>query len=609
MDDPIRELDEFAAQVELSKLAQDRPDPLTPEYVTRWARGCANAAAIGQRLLEGLHDELSDRRRQSAMRAGFGEIVNAIENLRMELEDIISGISDGDQDYTALASEYLEGKDAMDFVVNTVVAFYKAIGSPRPRALKRIPAGRKLLTILRGTRGLQLWINDLGWMIDELWGPDDEPNGDGEPGDGGSSEFTEPGEPWHDENPTVSLVVPAGSNPLVFALDEAKAANTGKTFTADDVIHVYTQPYDGPGLAVGATGWTPGIGYEPWWGEATLVLHGTGEDSSIIQPNGGGGWGTSWSVYPHSGWKGRMVVVGFKIICSGANAIGGGLYGSQTRNPLHFIRFVECAIVDGIERCTRPISINQTSIKLIRCKWRCPDSKEHGCYSRNPFGPGGMEDCDMDGIGGQIWQEVARPSEGPTYEHDETVIEGGVFRNYHQDPGRAGSGVTQAGSGRTFRVRGALFLDIERDAADPPRSGLQSFGAHTSWTGGPFRPLPGGFANEACYYEDVDIVHKDGGRALLTFNATRTVRAKNCGFWGRSLAIASNLDGDALIGDLRVEGCNTDAIRQRVLDREPAIDPALLVDPKITLGHDKNKWDTGLVVSQGVKVKDGKIAV
>jgi len=607
--DPVLELDDFASGVTLSKLADSRPDPLTDAYVTQWARACASHAAVGQVLLQDLYDALPDDLRHVAESKGFGSIAVANETFRMEMEDIISEITDGDQDYVALASKYLDGKDAMDFVVQAALNFYMALGRPAPATLRKSVHGKALWRILSGTGRLSEWMSDLGVFIDALWGPDDNTapptSGGGVPGSG--SPFTQPGELWHDSSPSLPAPVPVGMNPLVHALDEAKSRNLNPK--SGDVIHVYTQPYTGLGLAVGVVGWTPGIKYVPWWGAATLVLHGTGLDTSIIQPNGNAGFGTSWQVGPTSAWEGRMVLVGFRIICSGANAIGGGAYGDQNKRPLQFIRFVGCDIVDGPNPCTRPVSMNQASIVLVRCLWNCYASKEHAVYSRNPVGPGGMIDCVVDGVGGQIWQEVARPSEGPTYPSDMTLLDNLDARNYHQDPGRAGSGVTQAGSGRKFKVRGGVLRDIDRSPSTPPSrgSGLQSFGAHVSWTGGVsnFRPLPGGFANDECVYEDVDIVHKDGSRALMTLGSVGNVQVTGCGIWGeKGVSVIPNSGSDALLGDLLISDCNTAATRKRILARLPGLDTSLLVDGPIRFGTKKSVLG---VVSDGVLVKDGAV--
>jgi hypothetical protein len=612
--DSVKELDEFAAGVTLSQLAMSKPDPLTADYVAQWARGLVEMTAAGRQLIDALYAALEPKYVQFAYRAGFGEVPNAMQNLQMELEDIITEISVPEVNYPALSHEYLEGKDAVGFVVKAFTAFYETIGSPPPKTLQALPGGTVLWTLMQGIAQLNLHTADLGWMIDKLWGPEEPPVDP--PAGGGGSPFTLPGEPWHDENPTEPLMVPSGSNPLVYALDEAKKEHAGKTFTEADVIHVYTQPYNGLGLGIGATGWTPLISYAPWWGAALLVLHGQGADQSIIQPNGGGGWGSSWGFEPHPGWTGRMVLVGFKLIASGGNAISGGLYGSQTENPLRELHIVASEFWDGPERCTRPVSLNQASITFHRCKARLPKSKEHFCYSRNPYGPAGMNDCDIDGLGAQPWQEVARPSEGPTYPVDETVITGLVARHYHQDAGRAGSAVTQAGSGRIFRVKDSTFVDVDRSEENPPAwgSGLQSYGCHVTYTGGMdnFRPLPGGFANKGVYYENVDFVHKDPNRTLVTFNSVETVRMTGCGIWGtKGVAVASDPGEGGIVGDLEISGCNTPEARARILAKSAELDLGVteehLVESTFRFGSDKNKAETGIAISKGFKVKDTAI--
>lgn len=585
--DPEKELDEFVAAVQPSEQARDRPNPLTPEYVAEWARDLVQASNIGKDILDAIYGELTPGVRIAASKLGFDQIVYAMNAYAEEMSDIVAEIEDGDPDYDTLFQEYLEGRAALTKVADTLRALWENLGSPAPDKIKRLPGGPKLFTVMRGTLVVQDRVEDLGQMIDSLWGSSTAPPvGDST-------------EPWYDANPTEPVPVPTDANPLVFALDEAKKDNPNPK--TGDVIHVYTEPYDGVGLEFKSSGWTPLIQYEPWWGDALLVLHGTGVGTSIIQPVGGDGWGASWAARYVDGWSGRMHVVGFMIICSGRNGIAGGSHGEQRRRPLLDMKFIDCWIVDGPEVCTRPVTFYQWQLQMVRCRWDCVKSLEHSVYGHNAVGDCGMRECIVDGGGGQIWQEVARPHEGPTYD-GETTLEDCFFENYHQFGGRAGSAITQAGSGRTFHVKRSTLLDVERTDAFPG-SGPRSFGAHVSWSGGvtDYRPLTGGFANEACFYEDVDIVHKDPGRATLAFGMIRNVSMLRCGVWSpKGIHLIPNTG--ELIDSVSIRECNTPEIRQRVLDRVPGLDPALLIDGPIYFGSDRKGR-----VSDGIEVKDGAL--
>jgi hypothetical protein len=149
---------------------------LTPEDVAAWATNCAQAAEVGQQWYDEFIGLLTTPLRKLVMDLGFGEMPNAMMIVKYELGDTIPKmIGATEPDYDEIKKEYDQAHAAMGVVVRSTTAFFESIGSPTPERLMRLPGGAKFLEILQGTQQLQIWVNDLGRMIEVVFNNGEPP--------------------------------------------------------------------------------------------------------------------------------------------------------------------------------------------------------------------------------------------------------------------------------------------------------------------------------------------------------------------------------------------------------------------------------------------------
>lgn len=379
--------------------------------------------------------------------------------------------------------------------------------------------------------------------------------------------------------------VPAGVNPIAWALDrlrdEIVAQGGMRRFSALDVLRARLPAGSYKGLAVGARNWTGLDRYEPWWGEAMLVLEGSPDGTVILPCHDEEGWGSSFIIEPSAAWAGRLELSGVTLVCSGSAGVSGGAYGTTAVMPLRDVRFTRVHFKDHpLVQAKWVTSFNQARVRFEACRFDAPRSKEHGCYLRNGLGLE-MVDCTSTGLGGQVVQKLSRPSEGPTYGVTPLAVHGGDFRGFHRWPERAGSAFT-ACEGDVL-LSGVTISDVGRAAAPPP-DGVKSHGGFVAWDGGAHYKQGGGAKGGALRtvrLVDCDLVFEDPDRGPAAFDSADEVHLVNCGLWssnGKPILVGSS----SPVGRLVVKGCNSPAARARAAGK--GFDPALLKEGRVLWG-------------------------
>jgi hypothetical protein len=374
-------------------------------------------------------------------------------------------------------------------------------------------------------------------------------------------------------HPGGNIVIPNGQNPFKYLIEKAESEfpNPQK----GDLIPIYLPAGYIKGIEIGGTGSTPLDRVNVWWGSATLCILGHPDGTRVKPVHNNDGWGATIVVTPTGNqWDGYLRFYDLEMEASGANVLQLGLYGSQTKAPLKGLFFKRCSFFDhplGSVTTTRPISANQCSLTFIECLWDLPVSQEHGVYSRNPFGNSMMDNCTLTAVGGQIWQEAGRPTEGPFfgYPNGTTTIKNSTFCCYHKDPGRAGSALTMAGSARDWDVLNNIVSDL--DESD------DVYGSFVAWDGGKHYALngqdlsnaspaqkKGNYANGKLRIEGNTFVQRNPNRAVLNINSCLDVIVRNNGIYGNKPSDIS-ADADAGIGNLIWEDNNRQEDYQKAI--------------------------------------------
>lgn len=281
--------------------------------------------------------------------------------------------------------------------------------------------------------------------------------------------------------------------------------------------------------------------------------------------------GDASMVLASKGWEGRIRFFDLRIEGSPGSNVGGGTYGKSFKDPMEDVRFVRTSFVDGPKPTTRPCSLNQMQVQFHECEWHMPLSLEHACYLRNGFGTSGMWNCIVSAVGGQVWQEVQRPHEGPQYDPGTTVIRDSLFFDYHQDFSRMGTALTFAGSGRHGHIEGVRMYDL---AADPDRA--YSAGALVVWNGGwdNYYPLPSGAACGRYFVRDFVAVQRNGNRAPISVqNCERFELVDSAAYSPRSVDVLNKCL------ELVVSGCNQPHHREAALAM--GVEESDLVEPDV----------------------------
>ncbi len=330
-----------------------------------------------------------------------------------------------------------------------------------------------------------------------------------------------------------NITIPTGENPFVYLIEQARSKNPNPA--PGQLIPIYLPKGVISGACIGGRGWTPNERIDPWWGDAVLMIVGH-PDGTVIKPVNNEGWGATFEVYPESQspWGGYMHFCNLIFQASGSNVLQLGRYGTQEQVPLKGLVFKRCQFVDHpIESITtiRPISANQCSLNFINCTWDLKRSREHAVYSRNPYGLNRMKNCRVVSVGGQVWQEVNRPPEGPYYPNGLTVLDNNYFCCYHKDPGRAGSAITIAGSGRDIGIYNNVVIDL--DESDDVYGGMVVWDGNHSY---------GDHPNLTINITDNIFVQKNGNRDIFSINACKVATIRNNGFFGNKPCGISDQD-------------------------------------------------------------------
>lgn len=374
--------------------------------------------------------------------------------------------------------------------------------------------------------------------------------------------------------------------PLAQALDDTRQAyrNLAREAKAGDYVTVTAPLGEMRGVAIGLQGWDFLERVQPWWGDATLVLQAHPGGSTILPATDKENQGESLRLATDDPWAGRIHFRGFKIYGSGSNLLSCGAPTSE-RKPLKDVRLIDCELVEhplatsSQHRTNRVVSTYQTSIQLIGGSAHFPNSKEHILYPRNSCGPVRVIRFKVTGCGGNPFQFVERPDEGPQTKGLQIDIEDSWFENYQRDPGRAGGAITIAGGQAEISIKRTVLKDID---------GL-SYAAIVIWDGERYYTLDGTpilkdeheardktnptgeYANYTATIQKNVIVHAGSNRDVVSLSSLRAalVTGNEFRFAGSAIALDALDRGDhgyrknlAGVGTMLLDDNNTMTSKQ-----------------------------------------------
>lgn len=403
------------------------------------------------------------------------------------------------------------------------------------------------------------------------------------------------------------VAVPQGKNPIAWLVDrERRSLPKDWAPELGNVVTVHLPPGRIPGASFKTHDGSSPLAKVSiaWLGAATLEIKGHPDGTTIQPMHDQDGWGLSLEIRPHADWDGRIHFHDLTIEASGASAVDMGVFGSQEMRPLLDVRFYRCRFLDHPSdqvTTNRPISANQASIHFEECFWDLPNSEEHAVYSRNPVGPASMINCTVKACGGQVWQEVSRPDEGPNYPPEVTLFEGNRFEGYHRNPGRAGAALTNAGASRYWVVRDCVVMDLEPSPLTGPPDTTN--GGFVTWDGGRYYDLDGKpvhteqdkdlhrrYANRKLLVEGCLFVQKNPNRSPFQITSLEEGIVRDTGIFATRpvdlipFTTRGKRGGDPLdagIGRLEWRGNNRPHHRERALAL--GVPEALLQEPGVRL--------------------------
>lgn len=446
---------------------------------------------------------------------------------------------------------------ATDRLMEEGVRVWKLI----PAAQKKTPPALKLHTVMKA------YAYARRALLESLEEPDDDDDAD--PPSLGFVPSTYP-IAWTDQHGTTSTI--------------AAAINSRQVHETEDALIVYCKQGRVDGFTIGDGGWTPTPQAKPWWDrDKTLVIVGH-PDGTTLKGLPSKGWGSTVNLQEGGNWEGRVHVVDLVVEASGSNCFQIGDYGASEIRYMVDVALVNVDLVanpDPEVRCIRPISANQVDLTLDGVTCDIPNAWEHYGYTRNCRNVT-IANAFVRATGGQVWQDVARPSEGPYLGRGSITFQG-IAHNFHRDPSRAGSGLTFAGGNKDVVVRDSIVWDNPDE--DPDRD--FGYGLQTTWDGGfdNHYDLPSGRSNGHVLIEDSYFLSVAPNRSPMKFSDCESVTLNRCGFyWGGSKTI--DIRDNAL--PWKASGCNSPEIfeRARELLIEAGLDDKLWIldkDPQVRL--------------------------
>ncbi len=410
-------------------------------------------------------------------------------------------------------------------------------------------------------------------------------------------------------HPGGKVDIPAGKPAISWLIAEARADYPNPL--PGDRIQVFLPKGVIKGVVIGGQGWTPLPSVKPWWGDATLQLFGHPSGTTIKAVNNEG-WGNSLHLRDDSTWSGRVHFVDLEIECSGtAGLFLGNL--SQGTKLLEEVELHRCSFRDHPNpnvRTTWGIQANKVALRLYDCLFEIPRSKEHAVYVHAPVGSSGMWRCIVTGCGGQPWQEVNRPGETPYVGTGTTTIKECTWSGYHGDPGRAGSALTVAGSGRDLVFEDNVVTDLDG----------QGYSSGVVWDGGSYwifgedgQPVGVGPGSDLRKSKPAagtvlvtsNVFAQHGNRPLFQVDSALSATVTGNVFLAdevhRNVQFSSSTNGQAPVADIHFEGNNTPELLASISDLgiPASFKPPRLRWRKQAIGDVRSK----LVVKQGVRVE------
>lgn len=588
------------------------------------AQALAWGYADALQLMDSLADMLSDEAKEAAERNGLSNAYRALVFLQTRVDVYLDALKNPDEyDWTVLSKDAADIRMASHSVSATLTSFWEL--SLQVPSFRGFGVGARLTLLVGRLHVLAAQASAFGPILREVYDSESSPILlddfliaiplviEEEP-DNPTSE--RPILADEDSSPPVPLPCLEGVHPIISALDRKKAQiGDVSKLTPTDEIHVYVNSGRYQGIAVDVKTWTPLPTYEPWWGRATMHIHGV-PGRTWLKAVGGRGWSTTFEVQPSAKWEGRLRLHNFYIECSGGGAFDVGAYRSTNPRLLRDFGLVDCTLVDNPDPeviCAYPILAAQTSLTFERVRWSCWRSKGHAVFSRNPYGRSETIDCEVLAIGGEVWRETAKEEEGPAQDRGRTDHYGLVAGNFNLHPQSSGFAFSLLGAGRDWKILDSFIYDVRRDPSGAPLDGQNSHGALKATSRGGSHRLPSGYGNGRLDIIDTDFVFRTPDRAPLVIDVLEDGVLQDCGIYttdGRAIELART--PGLGISIFKLSGCNTEMVRNRMVERlqkhAPDFNPdSLMMDAGIELGTDPDTALLDRTVRDGLELKNTEL--
>lgn len=289
-------------------------------------------------------------------------------------------------------------------------------------------------------------------------------------------------------------------------------------------------------------------------GDKPVTLY--GDEAFILAPDQASGEEMiSLGGDSHRQHSGHLQFVGFAF---GAAFRCVGIYASS--NPLYGIRFQDCRFSESTPPYTHDrhqiIQAHGCLPFLDGCSVHQPGAREHFVYPHNtPGGVGGMRDCTILGLGGQIWQQAEEmESESKSLPSDVVFVDVVSINGHHRSDKRAGFAYTFRGGGDRIAMIRCDTIDTVEDNTrrkDGSMTG-HNYGGIVTFDGGGHQN-DNGRVNESLLIADSVFVISQGDKPVAQFDSLETLDIQDSVFLtdnGQPIRIYPN------VGSVNMEGVN-----------------------------------------------------